>query len=220
MFVRCNCGNTFTVDDRQSGQFVECPKCGQPRLVGADSASSMDLDGLPDSSNGPSHSPISIDTEVALPPLTWRRSNCRIAIDAENGMITFENCFVPDTGFWTLRRRVVESHSCSLSDVTRAFHYSTYSSNHDDWELGRRREQFRVTEIVTATGKASFSIDPGKRYKRGDYEGDRDERLREICDYLNSEGFVSLEGTPPIIGIMLVVGFVVAFAALALYFVA
>ena len=218
MFMTCNCGHTFPVDDRQSGQFVECPECGQPRLVGADAESSTGLDGLHDTSNGRSSGPISIDTEVPLPPLTWRRSNCRIAIDVENGMITFENCFVPDTGFWTLRRRVVESHSCSISDVARAFRYSTYSRNQDGW--GRGREQFRVTEIVTATGKASFSIDPGKRYKRGDYEVDRDERLREICDYLNSEGYVSLEGTPPSHGVMLVVVFLVAFVALALYFIA
>ena len=220
MFMTCNCGHRFPVDDGQSGQFVECPECGQPRLVGAgaDAASSTDLDGLPDSSNEPSDGPISIDTEVPLPPLTWRRSNCRIAIDVENGMVTFENCFVPDTGFWTLRRRVVESHSCSLSDVVRVFRYITYSSNQDGW--GRGREQFRVTEIVTATGKAVFSVDPGKRYKRGDYEGDCDKRLREIGDYLNSEGYVSLEGTPPSHGVILVVVFLVAFVALALYFIA
>jgi hypothetical protein len=218
MFMTCNCGHSFTVDDGQSGQFVECPECGQPRLGGADAASSTGLDGLHDTSNGPSGGPISIDTEVPLPPLTWRRSNCRIAIDVENGTIKFENCFIPDTGFWTLRRRVVESHSCSLSDVARAFRYSTSSSNQDGWELGR--EQWRVTEIVTTTGKACFSVDPWKQHKRGDYEGDRDERLLEICDYLNSEGYVSLEGTPPSHSIILVVVFLVAFVALALYFMA
>jgi len=220
MFMTCNCGHSFTVDDGQSGQFVECPECGLPRLVGADVMSPTGIDGLQGAFNRQSVGPISIDTEVPLSPLTWRRSNCRIAINTENGTITFENCFVPDTGFWTLRRRVVESHSCSLPDVVRAFRYSTYSSNQDGWELGRGREQFRVTEIVTVTGKASFSIDAGKRYKRGDYEGDRDERLREICDYLNSEGYVSLEGTPPSHGVMLVVILLVAFLALALYFVA
>jgi hypothetical protein len=151
----------------------------------------------------------------------------RIAIDAENGMIEFDNCFVPDTGFWTLRIRSVESYTCSLSDVVRAFRYSTNIGGGD-----RPRQIVKTTEIVTTAGKASVSMnESGNRIhalnnarnwkstqpKHRDNEGERDERLQEICDYLDAEGYVSLEGTPPshfiIWGVLLLVAVVMVIAA-------
>jgi hypothetical protein len=151
----------------------------------------------------------------------------RIAIDAEDGMIEFDNCFVPDTGFWTLRIPRDESYACSLSDVVRAFRYSNNIGGGN-----RPRRIVKTTEIVTTAGKASVSMnESGNRIhalnharnwkstqpKHRDNEGERDERLQEICDYLDAEGYVSLEGTPPshfiIGGVLLLVAVVMVIAA-------
>lgn len=200
MFTTCNCGHKFSVDGRQPGQFVDCPECRSSCLVRADATEPRGSDVPQMSLDGPSGDQISINPE--LPPLTFWSSNERIAIDAENGMIAFDNCFVPDTGFWGNPFRSVESYACSLSDVVRAFLYR---------RRGRRDEGrilMRHTEIVTTAGKAHVCVLD---------EGDRDERLREICDYLNSEGYVSLEGTPPshfiLWGVILLVAVVMVIAS-------
>ena len=114
------------------------------------------------------------------PSLTFRKSNKRIAIDAENGTITFNHCFVPSTGLWT-----VESYTCSLSDVVRAFQYSQYDEQ-------RRNLICIETEIVTTAGRVRIGIDPSKQSKRS--EG---LRLRDICHFLQSEGYVNSEEAPP-----------------------
>jgi DNA-directed RNA polymerase subunit RPC12/RpoP len=203
MFIACNCGHSFPVDDRQSGRFVDCPECRSSCLVRTDASEPRGSDVPQMSLDGPSGDQIPINPE--LPPLTFQNSYMRIAIDAENGMIEFDNCFVPDTGFWTLRRPVVESYTCSLSDVVRAFRYSTNIGGGD-----RPRQIVRTTEFVTTAGKSSVSMNESgnrihalnharnwKSTQHRDDEGERDERLQEICDYLDSKGYVSVEGTPP-----------------------
>jgi hypothetical protein len=207
MLMTCNCGHTSSVDGRQPGQFADCPECHCSCLVRADEPKLRESDVPRMSLDG---------------PLPFWSSNVRIAIDAENGMIAFDNCFVPDTGFWTLRVRSVESYTCSLSDVVRAFRYSNNIGGGD-----RPRRIVKTTEIVTTAGKARIVMNESsdrmsvgwswKQFERRDDEGGRDERLQKICDYLDSEGYVSLEGTPPshfvLWGVLLLVAVVMVIAA-------
>jgi hypothetical protein len=164
--------------------------------------------------DGPSGDQIPINSE--LPQLTFQNSHMRIAIDTENRMITFDNCFVPGTGFWNLRIRSVKSHTCSLSDVIRVNRYNRHHrQTHDcDESVGRS------TEIITIAGKASLHVTHSIRSKEYNPREFGDENLWKLCRYLHSEGYASLERTPPSHGVMLAVGFLVAFVALALYFVA
>ena len=208
MFMTCNCGHKCFVDGREPGQFVDCPECRSSCLVRADATEPRGSDVPQMSLDGPSSDRMSINTEV--PPLPFQHSNKRIAIDTENRMITFDNCFVPGTGFWNLRIRPVKSHTCSLSDVVRACRYNRIGTGDNDGIV------VRSTEIITKAGKARFRVACSIRSKEYNAREVGDEQLWKICRYLHSEGYASLERTPPSDGIIVVVGCVLAFVALGL----
>jgi hypothetical protein len=211
MFMRCKCGHIFSAVDRQSGQFVDCPECRSSWLDERTDATEPLASDVPQMSpDGPSVDQMSINTE--FPPLPFQHSNKRIAIDTENRMITFDNCFVPGTGFWNLRIRSVKSHTCSLSDVIRVNRYNWHhrqTSTHDE-SVGR------TTEIITNAGKARFRVACSIRSKEYNAREVGDEQLWKNCRYLHSEGYASLERTPPSDGILVVVFCVLAFVGLGL----
>jgi DNA-directed RNA polymerase subunit RPC12/RpoP len=186
MFVTCNCGSTFSVSDKKAGQFVDCPQCGRPRLASGDAIDPRRIESPQTVINAPvagADEGIAINTE--LPPLTFWSSNQRIAVDAENGTLTFGHCFIPAEGFWSLRVRPVESYTCSVFDLVKTCRYQTED------EEGRVTHH---TEIVTNAGRAKVATAPSKRSDQRTEEDVRDEKLRNICQYLCEQGYAEATG--------------------------
>lgn len=186
MFVTCNCGSTFSVSDRKAGQFVDCPQCGRPQLASGDAIDPRRMESSQTAINAPvavTEEGISINTE--LPPLTFWSSNQRIVVDAENGTLTFDHCFIPAEGFWSLRVRPVESYTCSVFDLVKTCRYQT-----EDQE-GRVTH---ITEIVTNAGRAKVTTAPSNRGGTSSEQDVRDEKLRNICQYLHEQGYAEATG--------------------------
>ena len=186
MFVTCNCGSPFSVSDSKAGQFVECPECGQPLLVSDDANGSCRMDSPQTASNTSAASTdgeFRIDTE--LPPLTFWSSKQRIVVYAENGTLTVDHGFIPAEGFWSLRVRPVESYTCSVFDLVKTCRYQLKD---------QEGQVTQITEIVTNVGKARVATAPSPENGQQTEQDVRDEKLRNICQYLHEQGYAEAGG--------------------------